>query len=102
MKKIILDTDIGFDCDDAGALALLHRLCDREEAELLAVTACYDSPYVAGCIDAINRYYKRTVPVGVFTMLKRPWTTIRSIPLPYAGIFPTVIRQKHILVPRIL
>ena len=65
MKKIILDTDIGFDCDDAGALALLHRLCDREEAQLLAVTACYDSPHVAGCIDAINRYYKRPVPVGV-------------------------------------
>ena len=64
-RKIIFDTDIGFDCDDAGALALLHRLCDRNEAELLAVTACYDSPFVAGCIDAINRYYGRTVPVGV-------------------------------------
>ncbi len=71
MKKIILDTDIGFDCDDAGALALLHRLCDRGEAELLAVTACYDSPYVAGCIDAINTYYKRPVPVGVLYGAKK-------------------------------
>ncbi len=63
--KIIFDTDIGGDCDDAGALAMLHRLCDLGEAELLAVTACYASPYVAGCIDAINRYYGRVVPVGV-------------------------------------
>ena len=63
--KIIFDTDIGGDCDDAGALLLLHRLCDKGEAELLAVTACYASPYVAGCIDAINRYNGRTVPVGV-------------------------------------
>lgn len=63
--NIIFDTDIGFDCDDAGALALLHRLCDKGEARLLAVTACYDSPYVAGCIDAINTYYGRPVPVGV-------------------------------------
>ena len=35
--KIIFDTDIGGDCDDAGALALIHRLCDKGEAELLAV-----------------------------------------------------------------
>lgn len=63
--KIIFDTDIGGDCDDAGALAMLHNLCDRGEAELLAVTACYASPYVAGCIDAINRYYGRIVPVGI-------------------------------------
>lgn len=62
---IIFDTDIGGDCDDAGALAMTHRLCDKGEAELLAVTGCYESPYVAGCIDAINTYYDRKVPVGV-------------------------------------
>ena len=65
IPKIIFDTDIGGDCDDAGALAMLHRLCDLGECELLAVTACYASPYVAGCIDAINRYYGREVPVGI-------------------------------------
>ena len=65
IPKIIFDTDIGGDCDDAGAFALLHRLCNKGEAELLAVTACYASPYVAGCIDAINTYFGRIVPVGV-------------------------------------
>lgn len=63
--KIIFDTDIGGDCDDAGALALIHRLCDKGEAELLAVTHCFNSPYYAGCIDAINRFYGREVPVGI-------------------------------------
>lgn len=63
--KIIFDTDIGGDCDDAGTLAMLHRLCDRGEAELLAVTHCLSSPYVAGCIDAINKFYGREVPVGI-------------------------------------
>ncbi len=63
--KIIFDTDIGGDCDDAGALALLHRLCDKGEAELLAVTHCYSSPYVAGCIDSINKFYGREVPIGI-------------------------------------
>ena len=63
--KIIFDTDIGNDCDDAGALALLHRLCDKGEAELLAATHCFSSSCVAGCIDAINRFYGREVPVGI-------------------------------------
>ncbi|MBE6659120.1 MAG: hypothetical protein E7604_11860 [Ruminococcaceae bacterium] len=65
IPRILFDTDIGGDCDDAGALAMLHRLCDRGECELLAVTACYASPHVAGCIDAINRYYGHSVPVGI-------------------------------------
>ena len=63
--KIIFDTDIGGDCDDAGTLAMLHRLCDKGEAELLAVTHCNSSPYLAGCIGAINRFYGREVPVGI-------------------------------------
>lgn len=65
IAKIIFDTDIGGDCDDAGALALIHRLCDKGEAELLAVTHCANSPYYAGCIDAINRFFGREVPVGI-------------------------------------
>ena len=63
--KIIFDTDIGGDCDDAGALALLHSLCEKGEAELIAVTGCYATPYLAGCIDAINTHYGRRVPVGI-------------------------------------
>ncbi len=65
IEKIIFDTDIGGDCDDAGALALIHALCEKGEAELLAVTACYADEYVAGCIDAINTHYHRNVPIGV-------------------------------------
>ena len=67
MKKelIIFDTDIGGDCDDAGALALIHALCEKGEAKLLAVTGCYASPYIAGCIDAINTHYNNKVPVAM-------------------------------------
>lgn len=63
--RILFDTDLGGDCDDAGALLLLHRLADKGEAELLAVTHCYASPYYAGCVDAINRFWGREVPVGI-------------------------------------
>lgn len=65
--NLILDTDIGGDCDDACALALIHSLCDRGEAKLLAVTHCFSGSSYAGCIDAINTYCGRPgIPVGVF------------------------------------
>ena len=65
--KIILDTDMGSDCDDAAALAILHELADGGKCELLAVTHCYQGKQLAGCIDAINRYYGRPdIPVGAF------------------------------------
>ena len=62
---IILDTDIGPDCDDAGALAVLHGLAKRGEARIVGVMHCTSSPWGAGCIDAINAYYGRPdIPVG--------------------------------------
>ncbi|WP_409344596.1 nucleoside hydrolase [Paenibacillus sp. MBLB4367] len=63
--RIILDTDIGPDCDDAAALSILHALADRGEAEIAGITHCTSSPWGAGCIDAINRYHGRPdIPIG--------------------------------------
>lgn len=65
--KIILDTDMGGDCDDAGALAMLHALADQGACEILAVTHCCRGKQYGACIEAINRYYgKGEIPVGVF------------------------------------
>lgn len=62
---VILDTDIGPDCDDAGALAVLHVLADRGEASILGVICCTSSEWGAPCCDAINTYYGRPgLPVG--------------------------------------
>jgi inosine-uridine nucleoside N-ribohydrolase len=38
--KIILDTDIGPDCDDAGAIAVLHTLATQGAAEILGIAHC--------------------------------------------------------------
>jgi len=63
--SIVLDTDMGPDCDDAGALAILHGLADRGEARILGITHCTSNMYGPGCIDAINRYCGRSdIPVG--------------------------------------
>lgn len=65
MTKIILDTDLGRDCDDAGALALLHSLADGGRAEILAVTHCASEISGAVTIKMINEWYGRgDIPVG--------------------------------------
>jgi hypothetical protein len=57
--KIFFDTDMETDCDDAGAMAVLHELADRRECEILAtVTSVRDVDSVA-TVDAINRYRGR-------------------------------------------
>jgi inosine-uridine nucleoside N-ribohydrolase len=63
--RIFFDTDMDSDCDDAGALALLHALADRGEAEILAVAASSLYRWSVPCIEVINRYYGRPdLPLG--------------------------------------
>ena len=69
MIQIILDTDLGMDCDDAGALLILLRLMEAQKCALLAITHCTSNPYGAMAIDAIDRYYGYDLPVGT---LKSP------------------------------
>lgn len=64
MVKIFLDTDIGSDCDDAGALQILHTLCSLGKAELIGVTHCAGNPYGLQAVSVINRYNRREVPLG--------------------------------------
>ncbi|MFA6815725.1 MAG: nucleoside hydrolase [Lentisphaeria bacterium] len=65
MKNIILDTDLDTDCDDAGALALLHNF-EQEGACRIAAIIC-DAPTKHACLYAsiVNAYYGRPdIPIG--------------------------------------
>jgi hypothetical protein len=64
--KVILDTDMGSDCDDVGALALLNEYAVQGKAEILGVIFSSGAvPFGTGVIDAINRYYGHDdIPVG--------------------------------------
>jgi inosine-uridine nucleoside N-ribohydrolase len=65
--KIILDTDFGNDCDDTGALAILHQMVYNGEAELLATMYPMNDDGGAPAIDAVNTYYgKPNIPVGTY------------------------------------
>lgn len=57
--KLIFDTDMETDCDDAGALAVLHALADRGECEILATVTSVRDPDSLATVDAINRYRGR-------------------------------------------
>lgn len=63
--SIILDTDVDHDCDDIGALFMLHGAVERGEAKLLATMGCTSSTAIAPCLDAINTWFGRAeIPVG--------------------------------------
>ena len=64
--KLVFDTDMGNDVDDALALAMLHSLESRGESELLAITLTKDNAEVAPYVDAINTFYGRgEIPIGI-------------------------------------
>jgi len=62
---VILDTDMGPDVDDAGALAVLHALADQGEARILGVMSCNPDQWSAPTIDVFNTYFGRgDLPIG--------------------------------------
>lgn len=64
--RIVFDTDMGNDVDDAMALAVLYALESRGECRLLAVTLTNPDPLAGPFVDAVNTFYGRGgVPIGV-------------------------------------
>jgi len=64
--QVIFDTDMDFDCDDVGALAILHALADNGEAKLLGIICDVPSINSAYIAKIINSYYNRAdIPIGI-------------------------------------
>jgi inosine-uridine nucleoside N-ribohydrolase len=64
--RLIFDTDMGNDVDDAMALAVIHTLETRGVCKLLAVTITKDHPKAGPFVDAINTFYNRgDISIGV-------------------------------------
>ncbi len=57
--RLIFDTDMDSDCDDVGALAMVHAMADGDEVELLGVAVSSHHEWSAPCTDAINTWYGR-------------------------------------------
>lgn len=64
--EILLDTDMATDCDDVGAMAVLHALADAGEARIAAVVVNNRDIASAGAVAALNAFYGRPeVPLGI-------------------------------------
>ena len=96
--RLVFDTDISPDFDDVGAMAVMHKLADDGEAEILATVACNRTPLCVPVIEIINAYYGRSaLPVGAVReggvaiddqMHQRKW------PVELATKYATDIRHK--------
>ena len=68
VKDIIFDHDLGSDCDDGGAVAILlgaHRDCI---CRALAITSCVYNPYASYCVGIMCEYFGvDDVEIGVNT-----------------------------------
>jgi inosine-uridine nucleoside N-ribohydrolase len=63
--NIILDTDIGPDYDDVGAMAMMHALADKGEVRPLAVISSNKNELVVPTIEILNTYFGRPeLPTG--------------------------------------
>lgn len=65
-RKIIVDTDIGPDCDDAGALSVLFTLQKQYGFEVAGIMHCCSNPYGAAAADAIATFFGRDIPIGTY------------------------------------
>ena len=84
--RLIYDTDMGNDIDDALALAVIHELMDRGEVDLLAVTISKDNPWCAAYVDAVNTFYGRPdIPIAV----------VRAGPKPQDGSFNRQVADRR-------
>ncbi len=83
--RLIYDTDMGNDVDDALALGVIHALESRGACELLAVTVTKDHELAAPFVDAVNTFYGRgNVPIGM----------VHDGATPKAGRFLSLINEK--------
>ena len=84
--RLIYDTDMGNDIDDAMALAVIHALQDRGECRLLAVTVTKDNFFAAAYTDLLNHFYGRPgIPIGI----------VRNGPTPLDGRYVRQVSEAR-------
>ncbi len=66
-EKILFDTDMDTDCDDAGALAMLLEYVKAGRAELLGIVTDAPTPYAAPCCEILTDFYKTDCPIGALS-----------------------------------
>lgn len=66
LQNIFLDTDISGDCDDVGAVAVLHSLASVGACQIIGMAVSVTCSEAPGALDALNKWHGRQVPIGQF------------------------------------
>jgi purine nucleosidase len=94
--RLIFDTDMGNDIDDALALAMIHTMETRGEAKLLAVTTSKDNQFVGPFIDLIDTFYKRPgIPIGTVRDGKTRDDGKYLRPVVESGLYPHTLTDSQ-------
>ena len=63
--RLILDTDMGPDYDDVGAVAVMYALADSGEVQVLATLSSNKDERTVPCLDVLNTYFNHPdMPLG--------------------------------------
>ena len=62
--KLIIDTDLGADCDDVGALCLAMQLDNEGYCDILAIGHCVREEGGIQCVSVLKNFYKKSFPIG--------------------------------------
>src|SRR5690606_37364879 len=66
--KVIFETDMGNDIDDALALDMLYKYADDNKVEILAITLNKNNKYAPLFVDILNNWYGYPdIPIGMVT-----------------------------------
>ena len=65
MKKLILDTDLGCDSDDIGAVVLLNQFYNQKKVLPLLITSVNSNIEPALVIEEINKHYNNEFLIGM-------------------------------------
>lgn len=93
VERIIFDTDVGGDIDDAGALAVLHALADRKEIEILAMGVVIGHEAAVPYVHAVNTWYGRpNLPIGTIKE-KAPYSRDEYM-VPIVAAYPHTLTKE--------
>ena len=68
VKDFVYDHDLGSDCDDGGAIAMLLNAHRDGYCRILAITSCVFNPYASYCVKLLCEYFGvDDVEIGVNT-----------------------------------
>jgi len=93
-ERVIFDTDVGGDVDDAGALAVLHALADAGDIDILAIGVVIGHAAGVPFVDAVNTWYgKPDLPIGTIKG-KAPYSRDEYM-VPVVAAYPHDLTQEN-------